>query len=116
VDVSNHKVIGTIALPRDAEGLLLKPKGIVLSADGKRIYVATGRGNNVAVLDAENQKVLQLIKVGQRPWGIALSPDGKRLYTANGLSNDVSVIDIDANKVVATIKAGDGPWGIVIKP
>jgi YVTN family beta-propeller protein len=68
------------------------------------------------VVDADNQKLLQLVTVGQRPWGIALSPDGKMLYTANGLSNDVSVIDVSANKVVTTIKAGDGPWGIAIKP
>jgi YVTN family beta-propeller protein len=109
-------VVGTINLPRDNAGLLLKPKGIVVSPDGKRIYVATGRGNCVAVIDSETQKVEQLIAVGQRPWGIALSPDGKVIYTANGLSNDVSVVDVATRQVTATIKAGDGPWGIVIKP
>jgi YVTN family beta-propeller protein len=103
-------------LPRENNGTQLKPKGIVMSRDGQRIYVATGRGNCVAVIDAQTQKVIQLIPVGQRPWGIAFTPDGRKLYTANGLSNDVSVIDVAGNRVIATIKAGDGPWGIAMKP
>ena len=94
----------------------LKPKGIAVSNDGKRIYLATGRGNSVAVIDGETLSLITLVPVGQRPWGIALSRDGKKLYTANGLSNDVSVIDTATNRVLTTIKAGDGPWGIVVKP
>jgi len=78
--------------------------------------VATGRGNCVAVIDAENQKLLSLIPVGQRPWGIALTSDGRKLYTANGLSNDVSIIDVATNTVIASLRAGEGPWGIAIKP
>jgi YVTN family beta-propeller protein len=84
----------------------------VVSPDGKRIYVATGRGNSVAVIDSEQLSLVNVIPVGQRPWGIALTPDGRKLYTANGLSDDVSVVDTATNKVIATIKAGDGPWGI----
>ena len=87
----------------------MKPKGIAVSADGKRVYVATGRGNSVAVIDGESLNFMELIPVGQRPWGIALSADGRKLYTANGLSNDISVIDTFTNKVITTIKAGDGP-------
>ena len=86
----------------------------MVSPDGKRVYVATGRGNSVAVIDGEHLTLITLIPVGQRPWGIALTPDGRKLYTANGLSNDVTVVDTVTNKVVATIKAGDGPWGIAL--
>ena len=78
------------------------------------MYVATGRGNSVAIIDGESLTFLQYIPVGQRPWGVALSADGRKLYVANGLSNDVSVIDTNANRVIATVKAGDGPWGIAL--
>jgi len=78
------------------------------------VYVATGRGNSVAVIDGEQLTLLTLIPVGQRLWGIALTPDGHKLYTANGLSNDITVVDTSTNKVIATVKAGDGPWGIAI--
>jgi YVTN family beta-propeller protein len=112
VDTNGHRVIKTIDLPSGDGASQSKPKGVVVSPDGKRIYVATGRGNSVAVIDSEQLSLVNLIPVGQRPWGIALTPDGRKLYTANGLSDDVSVIDTATNKVIATIKAGDGPWGI----
>ena len=96
--------------PRGDGPAPLKPKGVAVSPDGKRVYVATGRGDSVAVIDGEQLALITLIPVGQRPWGIALTPDGRKLYTANGLSNDVTVIDTGTNKVVGTVKAGDGPW------
>ena len=37
-------------------------------------YVANGRGNTVAVIDAKTHKVLAMIPVAQRPWGIVISP------------------------------------------
>ena len=58
-----------------------------------RLYVSTGRGGAVAVIDSESHKLLAEVPVGTRPWGIALSKDGRWLYTANGPSDDVSVID-----------------------
>jgi YVTN family beta-propeller protein len=36
---------------------------------GRRVYVATGRGNTVVVFDAESFEVLAAIPVGQRVWG-----------------------------------------------
>ncbi|HXC49702.1 MAG TPA: beta-propeller fold lactonase family protein [Candidatus Limnocylindrales bacterium] len=117
VDTRTHSVVDTIALDgadSQAQGVLVRPKGVACSPDGKRLYVATGRGNSVAVVDLDARRVRSQIAVGQRPWGIALTRDGSKLYTANGLSNDVSVIDTKNETVVATIKAGDGPWGIVV--
>lgn len=107
-------MIKTIELPRGEGSAQSKPKGVVVSPDDKRVYVATGRGNSVAVIDGEQLTLITLIPVGQRPWGIALTRDGRKLYTANGLSNDVSVIDTNTNKVIATVKAGNGPWGIAL--
>jgi len=110
IDVMNGSVTQKIKLgPRD------HPVGLTLSKDEKQLYVATGRGNSVVVIDTKANRVTTTIPVGQRPWGLALAKDGKRLYVANGLSNDVSVIDIATLRVVATIKTGDGPWGIAIR-
>ena len=114
VDTKDHSVIKTIELPCGDGSAQSKPKGVVVSADGKRVYVATGRGNSVAVIDGEQLTLITLIPVGKRPWGIALASDGRKLYTANGLSNDVTVIDTSTNQVIGTIKAGDGPWGIAL--
>ena len=88
--------------------------GSVVSANGKEVYVSTGRGDGVAVIDSATNSLVTTIPVGKRAWGIAVSPDGSKLYTANGASNDVSVVDLKTRKELKRIKCGDGPWGIAI--
>jgi YVTN family beta-propeller protein len=85
-----------------------------ISRDGKELYVSTGRGNALAVIDTTKNEMTATIPVGNRAWGIALSPDGSKLYTANGASDDLSVIDVKARKELKRIKVGSGPWGIAI--
>ena len=85
-----------------------------ISHDGKELYVSTGRGNAVAVIDTGKNEVATTIPVGNRAWGIAIDPSGFKLYTANGASNDVSVVDLKSRKELRRIKVGDGPWGIAI--
>ena len=111
VDTAAHRVVNTFRVPGAGA---VKPLGAVVSNDGRRLYVATGRGNTVVVFDAESFEVLATIPVGQRVWGLALTADGTKLYAANSLSNEVSVIDTATNRVLKSIKTGDGPWGIAI--
>ena len=93
---------------------------VVLDARRNRIYVSTGRGGTVAVVDiAGRQNAFELLKeipVGTRPWGMALSDDGRFLYTANGPSNDVSVVDTTSLSTVKRIAVGQSPWGVVLGP
>jgi YVTN family beta-propeller protein len=96
-----------------------RPMAVVLDTPRKRIYVSTGRGGTVAVIDAADSatpKLVTEIPVGTRPWGIALSDDGTRLYTANGPSNDVSIVDTATLRVIKKIPAGRSPWGVVLGP
>jgi YVTN family beta-propeller protein len=94
-----------------------RPMGVVADGARRRLYVSTGRGGSVAVVDlSDGARLLTEIKVGARPWGIALGHDGAEVYTANGPSDDVSVIDTRSNTVVRTIPVGKGPWGIVLGP
>jgi YVTN family beta-propeller protein len=95
-----------------------RPMAVVLDERTHRLYVSTGRGGSVAVLDvgSDKPKLIREIEVGKRPWGIALSADGRFLYTANGPSNDVSVVDTQAMSVVRKINVGRSPWGVVIGP
>jgi YVTN family beta-propeller protein len=87
--------------------------GQAMTKDGSRLYVSTGRGKKVVVLDTASEKIIASFEVGQRPWGIALSPDEKLLFTANGPSNDVSVVDLQTNTVVRKIPVGERPWGVI---
>lgn len=90
-----------------------RPMGAVVTSDNQTMYVSTGRGGAVAVINVERRRVDHFIKdVGARPWGIALSADGKRLYTANGPSQDVTIIELASGKQ-QRVKVGGSPWGVV---
>lgn len=89
----------------------------VFSPDGKILYVTTGPGRSVLIVDPAKKAAVGAIEgVGWFPRGIAISPDGKKLYTANGPSDDVSIIDLASKKVEATVAVPGGPWGIVVVP
>jgi PQQ-dependent catabolism-associated beta-propeller protein len=109
VDAVRHRAIKRVKLAGQAH-----PVGVVVSPDGRTVYVATGHGNSVLFLNATTLSVIAQVPVGQRPWGIAQSADGSRLYTANGLSNDVSVVDVKTRRLISTIPAGKGAWGVAL--
>ena len=111
IDARKHVVVGTFKLEG---GPLIRPVGLASSRDGRRLYVATGRGSSVVTLDAQTGKQLAMAAGGQRPWGIAVSPDGTRLYTANGPFNDVTVLEAATLKVVGKVPVGESPWGVVV--
>lgn len=81
-----------------ATGQLLRPAGdslqfagrpldMVLSPDGRTLYVKDNRG--IVVVDVETWKVRQELPVargGSSMQGIAVSPDGKRVYLSNAAS------------------------------
>lgn len=110
VEMASGKIVQRVSLGDDKA----KPKDILLSKDGKSLYVAGGRLNQVMVLDSESLALIKGIPVGKRVWGLAMSKDGKSLYSSNGVSSDVSIINTVNNSVIATTKVGKFPWGIVI--
>jgi len=113
VDVEKNAVVETIPL---GEAGVVKPMFVLLSKDASKLYVSTGRGKKVFILDAATRKVETSFEVGQRPWGIVLSPDGKTLYSANGPSNDLSVIDLGTKTVTKKIALTGSPWGAIVLP
>ena len=110
VDAVKQQMIQPIPLGKPGT---IKPMAVLMSADGAKLYVSTGRGHQVFTIDTATNKPAGSVEVGPRPWGIALSPDGKTLYSANGPSNDISVVDLATNTVVKKIKCGSGPWGVI---
>jgi len=113
IDAMKHTLLETIKL---TGGQLVRPMGVVASPDGKFVFVTTGRGKNVVILETATNKQIASIEVGERPWGIAVSADGNTVFTANGPSNDVSIVDVASRTVKAKVAVGDRPWGIVYVP
>lgn len=110
IDIAGGKVLAKTSL---GDGKA-KPKDVLVSRDGQRLFVAGGRANQVFVLDAHDLQLIKAIAVGKRVWGLALSRDGKLLYSTDGVDHQVSVIDTETNSVVATIAVGKFPWGVAI--
>ncbi|NCA30193.1 MAG: hypothetical protein EBS93_05710, partial [Chitinophagia bacterium] len=78
------------------------PNDLILSKNGKTIYVANGEDNSVSVIDIKNKKVLETLNcalypnapAGSTTNGVALSADEKTLYIANADNNCLAVFDV----------------------
>jgi PQQ-dependent catabolism-associated beta-propeller protein len=93
---------------------MITPVDLLITKDGSKAYVALGRANYVAVVDARSRQVLDYLLVGKRPWGLRLTADESRLWVANGLSDDVSIIDTKTGKVLVSVPVGQVPYGVLI--
>jgi len=111
IDTMNQKPVQEIQLPTNS-----RPMCLVMSKDGKQLYLSTGWGASICVVDVSSLKIAKTIKVGPRPWGFAMSPDGNQLFVANGPSNDISVVDLASGSQTGLIKVGQSPWGVEIVP
>lgn len=92
----------------------LSPINLAVSGDGKRLFVVAQESNALVIVDAESNKVINKIGVGDQPHSVILSKDGRKAYVSNQWSDNVSVIDLSAGKVTDTLKTGNGPAGLAL--
>jgi YVTN family beta-propeller protein len=76
---------------------------VILSADGKTIYVSDSAGNVVHIIDRATLTPTGVIPVGTGPDAMVLEPVTGHLFAFNGKSKDLTVIDLTTNKVIATV-------------
>lgn len=102
-----------------------RPRGMAISPDGKRLYVATSwwRGRphtgpeGVMALDAATLKVLRTYTTGGTdPECVAVSPDGHRLYLSNEEAGTASIVDVGSGARRATVIVGTEPEGVTASP
>jgi YVTN family beta-propeller protein len=92
-----------------------RPTGAALSPDGKQLYVTTGRGGSLAIVDvATRTQVRSIDGTGDRTGGVVTSADGAFVYTANGTSHDVSIVNLATGNVDQRITTGGLPCDLVI--
>ncbi len=82
-----------------------RPHMLVMTKDGKTIFVSNIESNSVSVLTTKDGKSWDQSNVGtgKGPEGIDISPDEKEVWAANSGDGTVSVIDVKKKKVVAKI-------------
>jgi YVTN family beta-propeller protein len=112
IDIDEKKAVGTIDL-----GQYARPHGIVVSQDGRHIYVTCEVSKAVVVVDATERKVSHAISTNQEgSHMIVLTPDEKRAYTANIGSGTVTALDLVNREIITQIEIGAGAEGMAIAP
>jgi DNA-binding beta-propeller fold protein YncE len=95
VDLRNKKIIDRWATEKHPTEMLLSP-------DGKTLFVACANSTQVSVLDAETGKGLETIAcalypnapAGNTPNSLALTPDGELLFVANADNNNLAIFNV----------------------
>ena len=81
-----------------------EPEGILVSPDGKTVFVTSEVANMVHVVDTASASIRANVVAGNRPRRFALIPGGDSLWVTNELSGSVSVVDLDTMQVTDTVE------------
>ncbi len=72
----------------------------LLSTDRKTVFVSLWGGDQIALVDADQGKIITTVAVGSNPNDMTLTKDGKYLFVSHANDNSVSVMDTQAKKVI----------------
>jgi PQQ-dependent catabolism-associated beta-propeller protein len=101
---------------RDRVDIGKRPRGMVVSPDGKTLYVAVSNDNRIAAVDIATGRITGHLPSGPDPETIAVSPDGRMLYVANEEDSLLSFTDVATRKVVREVVVGGEPEGTAVSP
>ena len=109
IDTAANKIAGRVPVGR-------VPRGIALSAGGKRAWVANSWDDTVTELDVEARTAGRKLPTGFEPTGIVADRAGENLYIANRLSNDISIVNLTSGKEDYRLPGGRGTSYMAISP
>jgi YVTN family beta-propeller protein len=128
VDAATGAVAGEIPVGK-------RPRGIKLSHDGSRLFVAlsgspiAGPGvdesklppadrsaDGIGVVDLAKRALVRTYPSGQDPETFDLSPDGKTLYVSNEETAEMSVVDLERGEVTKRVAICGEPEGVTVSP
>lgn len=130
LDAQSGKLIATVPVGK-------RPRGLKLSHDGSRLYVAVSglpkcpptvpeaecaqmkrdlTADGIAVVDTRRLKLVGLLRAGSDPEQFDIGRAGRRLYVANEDTASVTVVDIPTAKVITRIPVGHAPEGVRTSP
>jgi len=87
---------------------------VVLSPDGRRLYISSNDTGDVHVVDATTETAVASIKAGQSSRNMAFTPDGKSLLVVHTIHDTVSLIDVATNEVMTTFGVGTAPQQVAV--
>jgi YVTN family beta-propeller protein len=93
LDTGTNRVKETIPVPQG-------PHGLVMTPDGRKVYVSSDGASSVSVIDTQTDKIVRSIEVGTNPHGLAISPDGRQVLVGAFGTNQVLLIDTSTDQIV----------------
>src|SRR5688572_5193342 len=128
IDGGTNQVVATIPLGK-------RPRGIKVSPDGTKLFVALSgspmappgtdesklpppdrTADGIGVVDIATRKITTVLTSGTDPEQISLSADGSRVFVSNEDAGVASIIDVATNKIVGDVKVGGEPEGVTTSP
>ncbi len=85
------------------------PEQFVISADGRRLFIANEDAGLTTVLDVDTGEIVKQVEVGGEPEGVDISPDGRFVYVTAEADNQVFAIDTSSLDVAKVIDVGARP-------
>ena len=90
----------TMAMPINA----CSPTWAQPSVDGKRIWVACHKSNEIVEVDSAKWELLRRIAAGNGVYNLGVSPDGKYLIATNKRDASISIFDAASGAELAQLK------------
>jgi YVTN family beta-propeller protein len=106
ISVEQNKVIKTVKIGR-------YPRGIAISNDSSKAYVAEMGGNRIHVINLQDFST-SFIPIGSNPRAIVLSPDNSTMYVTMNLSGRVASWDLINNKPGKSVRTGEAARSLAI--
>ena len=115
-DTATRTLVGTpipVGVPNYLASTILRPTGITVSSDGKRVYVA--RADDIVVIDAASRAVVGAIRVDQPPPDLDWMPVGQDIFIASdgdlyvNVSGGVKAVNVGTTQTAATVSTAGNP-------
>ncbi|MCE9634900.1 MAG: hypothetical protein K8T90_04270 [Planctomycetes bacterium] len=107
VDAESAVLLRFIAVPGDATGVAVSPKGDLLA-------VSLDDQKAIVFVDPAEDRIVGRVEVGLEPKGLAFNADGTLVFVANSGSGTVSVVDVAARTERLTAPAGRDPYRVAV--
>ena len=108
---TGHEMGGTMPTPS------CSPTWAQPSADGRKIYVACNKADEIVEVDHAGWAVTRRFKTGRGPYNLAVSPDGKYLVASLKQGGGVQVFDLASGETAFTAKSSTTvTHGVVVTP
>src|SRR6266849_2112846 len=113
IDTAQNKVLSSIPVPKG-------PHGLVVTPDGRKVYVSSDGASTVSVIDTATDRVVRSIGVVPvaQPHNGTLSRDGRTGFVASQQQGATALVRLDlaAWKEVARVPLDKTPRGLELSP